>query len=65
MERIGVEISPHEKSGRLPHGLFSQERDQNLLDGRKANERCTMGVCTFRRDDHHHIRRLVACIVKA
>jgi hypothetical protein len=51
---IGVEISPHAKVGRLPHGLSSQESWQNHLNGGKANGRSNMGVCTFRRDMERH-----------
>ena len=39
MGRIGVATLSYAKAGRLPHGLSSQESFQNLLYGRKANER--------------------------
>jgi hypothetical protein len=47
MDRIGVATSSRAKASRLPQGLSSQENDQNPLNGRKANERCTIGRSTF------------------
>ena len=47
MDRIGVATSSRAKASRLPQGLSSQENDQNPLNGRKANERCTIGRVHF------------------
>lgn len=47
MDRIGVATSSRAKASRLPQGLSSQESDQNHLNGRKANERCTIGRVHF------------------
>ena len=62
--RIGVETLLHAKAGRRPHGLSLQESLENHLNGGKANGRCYIGVCTFRRDEHHHARGLEMSIVK-
>lgn len=47
MDRIGVATSSRAKASRLPQGLSSQENEQNPLNGRKANERCTIGRVHF------------------
>jgi hypothetical protein len=62
--RIGVETLLHAKAGRRSRGLSSQESFENHLNERKANGRCNMGVCTFRRDEHYHVRWLKMSIVK-
>ena len=47
IEGIGVATLPYEKSGRLTHGLSSQESLQNHLNGGKANGLCNTGVCAL------------------